>query len=360
MKYETNSGSFYNYLPGGCKFCRDGAKMVLFVTGLCHRDCFYCPVSEEKRQNDVTFANERPVFSNEDILCEAHSMGAQGTGITGGEPLLVLGRVLDHIRLLKHEFGPEHHIHLYTAGTPSREMLEQLYSAGLDEIRFHPGLDIWDRLEGSDHATSVEDAKNVGLDVGIEIPSLPGLHHVAVFALAHSIFLNLNELEFSPTNLNAMEQQGFSPVDDEGCAVAGSRQTAEAIVESCSGLHVHFCSSSFKDSVQLRKRLLRTARTTAREFDEVTPDGTLLYGVVEGEVERITGLLEQLDVPRDLYACKHGRVELGWWVLEDITDEIASEFSAWYEECYPTYERMVVEKTPLDNVDGFNSNANFY
>lgn len=360
MKYEMNSGSFNNYLPTGCKFCRDGAKMVLFVTGLCHRNCFYCPVSEEKRQNDVTFANERPVFSNEDIVCEARSMRAQGTGITGGEPLLVPERVLKYIRLLKHVFGPEHHIHLYTASIPSGKILEQLHSAGLDEIRFHPGLDMWDRLEGSGYAVSIEEAKKVGMDVGIEIPSLPGVHNVARFALEHGIFINLNELEFSQTNSNAMEQQGFCSVDDESSAVSGSRQTAEAIAENCSGLHLHFCSSGFKDRVQLRNRLLRTALTTAREFDEVTPDGTLLYGVVEGEVEHIIGLLEQLDVPRDLYERKRGRVELGWWVLEDIADEITSDFSASYEECYPTYRGMVVEKIPLDYADGFNRNANFY
>ncbi|MBW6517429.1 MAG: radical SAM protein [ANME-2 cluster archaeon] len=360
MKYETDSGSFYNYLPTGCTFCRDGAKMVLFVTGLCHRDCFYCPISEEKRQNDVTFANERPVLSDEDILCEARSMRAQGTGITGGEPLLMLERVLGYIRLLKGEFGPGHHIHLYTADIPSRETLGQLHSAGLDEIRFHPDMDTWDRLEGGDYAASIEEAKKVGMDVGIEIPSLPGAQHVADFALEHDIFINLNELEVSLTNLQAMDQQGFSTVNDEGCAVAGSRENAQAIVENCSGLHVHFCSSSFKDRVQLRKRLLRTAQTIAREFDEVTPDGTLLYGVVKGKAEGITGLLEHLDVPGNLYECTRGRIELGWWVLEDIADEIASGFSAWYEECYPTYGRMVVEKTPLDNADGFNINANFY
>ncbi len=354
MKYETESGSFYNYLGTGCKLCREGAKMVLFVTGLCHRDCFYCPVSEEKQQNDVTFANERPVLSDQDILCEAHSMQALGTGITGGEPLLVLERVLGYIRLLKDEFGPEHHIHLYTASTPIREILEQLHSAGLDEIRFHPDMDTWDRLDCSDLAASIEEAKTVGLDVGIEIPSLPGAQQVADFALEHSIFLNLNELEFSHTNSQAMKQHGFSTLNDDGCAVAGSRETAEAIMERCAGLHANFCSSSFKDGVQLRKRLLRTAQTTAREFDEVTLDGTLLYGVVEGEVGGIIGLLEQLDVPGNLYECTRGRLELGWWVLEDIADEIGSVFEAWYEECYPTYGRMVVEKTPLDNAGVFN------
>ena len=354
MKYENESGSFYNYLPPGCKLCRRGEKMVLFVTGLCHRDCFYCPVSEKKLRNDLTFANDRPVFSDKDILDEAHSMQALGTGITGGEPLLVLERVLEYIRLLKDEFGPEHHIHLYTARTPSKDVLDQLHSTGLDEIRFHPDPETWAQLAGSDLAASIEEAKASGLDVGIEIPSLPGAQNVADFALEHNIFLNLNELEFSPTNSQTLTQQGFTAVDDESSAVAGSKEVAQDIIEQSADLHANFCSSSFKDVVQLRMRLLRTAQTTAREFDEVTPDGTLLYGVIAGDANSIIGLLERLEVPGNLYESGQSRVEMGWWVLEDIADKIGSGFNAWYEECYPTYSRMVVEKIPLDNADAFN------
>ncbi len=74
----------------------------------------------------------------EDILEEARAIGALGTGITGGEPLLRLDYVLECIRALKSEFGPEHHIHLYSGILPEKGVLEKLKQAGLDEIRFHP------------------------------------------------------------------------------------------------------------------------------------------------------------------------------------------------------------------------------
>ena len=152
------SGSYYRFLPDGCLCCREGAKMVLFVTGLCHRNCFFCPLSEDRKNNDVTFANERFVLSDSDILDAARSMNAKGTGITGGEPLLKLESVLHYIALLKSTFGPTHHIHMYTSEAPTDEILEHLANAGLDEIRFHPPVEFWDKLPESPYHKSVSSA----------------------------------------------------------------------------------------------------------------------------------------------------------------------------------------------------------
>jgi pyruvate formate-lyase activating enzyme-like uncharacterized protein len=155
---RDESGSYNNFLTDGCRCCREGAKMVLFVTGICHRECFFCPLSEERKNLDVVFANERAVFSDADILEEARSMDSEGTGITGGEPLLELERVIRYIRLLKNEFGKEHHIHLYTSAAPAADVLKKLSDAGLDEIRFHPPAELWKNLPGSVYAESLKTA----------------------------------------------------------------------------------------------------------------------------------------------------------------------------------------------------------
>ncbi|MDR0768273.1 MAG: radical SAM protein [Methanosarcinales archaeon] len=155
---SDESGSYSNFLTDGCLCCREGAKMVLFVTGVCHRDCFFCPLSDERKDKDVIFANERAVFSDADVLEEARSMDAKGTGITGGEPLLEFEKVIHYIRLLKSTFGKSHHIHLYTSTAPSSDDLKELSAAGLDEIRFHPPIEIWDKLPDSAYAKSLKAA----------------------------------------------------------------------------------------------------------------------------------------------------------------------------------------------------------
>src|SRR2546428_8941847 len=73
-------------LPTGCGQCGKGAKLVLFVTGLCGYHCVYCPVSDEKMDRDVVYADEKRVTSDEDLLEEARAIRAEGVGITGGGP----------------------------------------------------------------------------------------------------------------------------------------------------------------------------------------------------------------------------------------------------------------------------------
>lgn len=348
---KDETGSFCCYLSEGCKLCQQGAKMVLFVTGLCPKSCFYCPLSDERRGKDLVFANERPVKSDEDLLKEAELMDALGTGITGGEPLLKIERVLHYIRLLKASFGKGHHIHLYTSLAPDRKTLEKLAEAGLDEIRFHPPQAVWGELRDSPYASALQNAKDLGMEAGIEIPSLEGAEKVAAFAEDTGIFLNLNELEFSDNNSEALLEKGFSLESDTSCAAAGSCVHAENAFHACK--KVHFCSSTYKDAVQLRKRFQRIAKNTAREFDEITEEGTLIYGVIDGgDRELAEEILREVEVPDELFEIKEEKIEIAWWVLEDLKDALKEELEPsgtklFIIERHPFEDGLVVELIPL-------------
>jgi pyruvate formate-lyase activating enzyme-like uncharacterized protein len=339
---NDNSGSFYNFLPEGCQMCYKGAKMVLFVTGICGKNCFYCPVSNERREKDIIFANERRVNRDEDLIEEAISMDALGTGITGGEPLLRLDRVIHYIKLLKKNFGRSHHIHLYTALAPNKGIIESLKKAGLDEIRFHPPQNLLPGIDRTYYRVSLKQAHELGLSVGIEIPSIT-CDLSGVISLLKEVdgFLNLNELEFSETNYSKLKNHGYVPVGDTSSAAIGSKEVSEALDYD----KLHFCSSRFKDAVQLRERFKRIAKRSARYFDEITEDGTLVYGIIEGSC---AGLLKEAGVQDEMYAVLDGTVEIAWWIAEDIASElkkIGCKVSV--IERYPMKNGMIAERTPL-------------
>jgi len=338
-------------LPRGCRLCRKGSKMVLLVTGRCALSCYYCPLSEAKKNRDVTYANELLVEKDEDVISEAEAIGARGTGITGGDPLMVMDRTVRYIRMLKERFGVAHHIHLYTA-TIDRESYLRLQEAGLDELRIHPPIDRWKDLSSLRIAESV---KGLEMKVGFEVPAVPGEKEglVALCRYAadnHLDFVNLNELEVSETNCQAMMERGFTVRSDVSSAMSGSQELAEEVVrEMGEVLPIHFCSSSFKDQVQLRERLKRRAKHVARPMDLVTSEGMILLGLVLDEPEKAMLILrEEFEVPDDLMHLdeKKKRLEVASWVLEDLAPSLP--FKCYLVEEYPTADRLEVERDPLN------------
>lgn len=337
-------------LAKGCEHCMKGSKMVLFITGKCKTGCYYCPVSFEKKMKDVIYANELKVSDKAEILEEAESMEATGTGITGGDPLIDTERTIRAIRLLKDRFGEDHHIHLYTS-TMDPEKVRMLIDSGLDEIRFHPPLALWNNMD----STPLSEIAKMDIDVGIEVPALPDHESEleALLSYASSIgirFVNLNELEFSESNYDMMDEHGYDLKDDISAAIAGSEETAFRMMEKFTDLPIHFCSSSFKDGVQLRNRLLRRANHIAKEYDIVTEDGTILKGLAYPEdlEEAAAFLKEEYEVPDSLIFIdsERNRLEVASWVLEELADELP--FKCYISEEYPTADRLEVERTPLN------------
>lgn len=363
--------AYIGKLPEGCRLCMRGAKLVLFVTGVCSGECFYCPLSEKRKNIDVSWANERPVKTPGDVLHEARRMNAEGAGITGGDPDKRRRRTLSYIRLLKEEFGKKFHIHMYTSNEIAKSGMRRLAAEGLDEIRFHvtSKKNVWN---------SIEDALDSGIETGIEIPAIPSGRRKSG-GLADAIpsgeswiietaerlksiggdFLNINELEVSETNLGEFRKRGYETKSELSYGIRGSEETALKVLKACSrlGLSMHYCSSGYKDSVQLRKRLIRTARNTAKAYEIVSKDGLLIKGVilservaVEDMKRRRKELIEKFRIPEKLIAVdmeKH-RIE--------TSPQIAEELAKFYRgsglryalvEEYPTADRLETEAVPL-------------
>jgi len=282
-----------------CEICWKGGKLVIFITGLCSRysTCFYCTISPEKRGKDWVFADEIKVREEADVLREARLIEAEGAGITGGEPTLVIDRVCRYVKILRENFGKGFDIHLYTnsVGIDS-DSLRRLESAGLDEIRFHT----WHKKDWE----KIRLALDFNFRVGAEMPAIPEktyerkLMELAIFLDsigAH--FLNINELEFSEGNRSNLLSKGYSVRTDSGVAVYGSKAVARKVleyIEKETGILGYFCSAEIKE-MQVLNRWRRRAKNVAKPYQHVTDQGTLVFGVIRGSVSKILEVKELLE-----------------------------------------------------------------
>ena len=154
----------------GCVLCHQGQRWSSLLPEVQPR-LLGCPLSRERKGRDVIFANEHQVTSPAGAIEVAESMSALGTGVTGGEPLLEVERVVDYCRALKEHFGPGHQIHLYTGLAPDEAVLRRLRGL-VDEIRLHPPREVWPCILETDYARSAVIARIWG-SLSIEVPSLP-------------------------------------------------------------------------------------------------------------------------------------------------------------------------------------------
>ena len=348
----------------GCIQCQMGSKLVLFITGHCHWMCDYCPLSENRREIDWMFANERRVEIGDwdAVIEEARAMNATGAGITGGDPVMARERVLEACKILKNEFGNDFHLHMYTSIPFKAEWAKDFAEAGLDEIRFH-FLD----LESEKYTETMAACIESGMLTGVEIPCEPDKENELMQLLETMRdmpvqFLNLNELEITVGNHDNMELRGFNLSDEITAGAAGSGELAtrmrdrvmaasigaadpeDGTVREPYPYHLKFCTATYKDSGQLRRRFIRRGEHTISPHEILTEDGTLLFGAVDCSLEDSEEWIEEIHtetgLPRRfmLYDSDNERIELPLSMAEELVGEIEAPISL--VEVHPTHERL--------------------
>jgi pyruvate formate-lyase activating enzyme-like uncharacterized protein len=334
-----------------------GEKLVLFVTGECAKDCFYCPISEERYSQAVIFANEVKVTKVDEAIAEAELSRAKGMGITGGEPLQELQCTLEFIRAFKDKFGKSFHIHLYT-GLESVPLnaVEQLLDAGLDELRLH-------RFKVGDDYQELRKLIKGRARLGLEIPVIPGMLKSLkdFFRQLDEIgidFINLNEMEFTSRNAPQLRKRGFKLDTDTIASVQDSEAEAIELLEWAAretSLNIHYCPLSLKDGAQLRNRFKRRARSIAKPFETISEEGLLVKGVIIPSDELgLTAIQEMLQkeyqVPPKYIWANEGksRIEITPSTARRLARQLkAKGLSVGIVEEYPIDTRFQVAYSPL-------------
>lgn len=354
---SRGNSPYTGQLTKGCRQCMKGAKLVLFITGKCPKDCYYCPISEERYNQDVIFANEIEVKEIEQAIAEAQLIDAMGMGITGGEPVLEVERIITYIRAFKQTFGESFHIHLYTGLEPvPLEAIRQFVDAGLDELRLH-------RFDVGEDYIGLQKILKGKTKLGLEIPVIPGMlqqlkNLLQQFNSLGIDFINLNEMEFSDLNAQKLRQRGFKLDADTIAAVQSSEEEALELLEWAAketSLNIHYCPLALKDGTQLRNRFKRRAKNIVKPFERISQEGLLVKGVIIPKTEMC--LTDVQEILEDEYHIQSdqiwinelkNRIETSTRVIRRIAKRLKAQgFDVGIVEEYPIATRFQVSYSPL-------------
>ena len=342
-------------LPNGCKLCRRGAQLFFLISGKCCENCYYCSLTKDKRGEDIILANERPITNFAGVMLEKTNMDALGAAITGGDPLATIDHTIEYITNMKKEFGEKFYIHLYTSGRfATEENLQKLSDAGLDEIRFHP--------QNKEQERNIEKALLHEWTVGAEIPIIPGNKKKTIKfldyleSLEFVKFCNFNELEATEANFENLTKRGLQLKTEDSSAIEGSEALALEILEETDyNFSLHYCSSTTKDSVQFRNRLLRTAKVVKQPYEEIQ-DGMLVKAVISVPKyliaeELVEAMIEEYEIEQEMVFLRPDKnIETSWYIADVLKDVLyeryeLTDIDVIYE--YPTYGRTIIAKGSL-------------
>jgi pyruvate formate-lyase activating enzyme-like uncharacterized protein len=280
-------------LSPGCVICQDGGWGCNLINRLCTRDCFFCkrwhtPKTElDPETEGCSFpdANAHAKF----VRC----LGVRGIGFSGGEPLLVPDRLLNHLQMMRKEFGESLYLWMYTNGdlvTP--DLMKELGHAGLNEIRFNLAARDYD-------LTPLVIAKAHIPAVTVEIPAIPEdfermkplmkeMQEVGVD------FLNLHQLTVESQNWRFLLNRPYRLNCGVSLCVHESELCAlQLMLYACeSGLRlpVNYCSSIYKLRFQQRGYRARRGMAMSEPFEEITQTGHLRTLKVRSSREQIATL----------------------------------------------------------------------
>jgi len=333
----------FGKLSRGCELCFQGKKSVLFVTGICPRNCIYCPVSPMKKNKDIVYINELKTKNTDELLQEIKLSNSSGVGITGGDPLSKLSRTTSLIKKLKKKFGKKFHIHLYTSlNLLDDKTIKKLQNSGLDELRVHP--DLFNKKNWN----KINFVSKKFKEVGIEIPVLPNYEkqilELIEFAKDKVNFFNLNELEYAIDKEKIYANQKWKV--HQNYEVAGSEKLAKEILSYFKNLRIHYCSARFKDSVQFRERLKQRAKKVAKKFDEISDDGLLIRGAVCGNKKKLSEIKKELIKIKKSFSIDDKKQRIIFGI--ETAKKLAKKFKGIFiTEEYPTSDSQEVYREVL-------------
>jgi pyruvate formate-lyase activating enzyme-like uncharacterized protein len=303
-------------LSPGCLICGNGGWGCNFINTLCTRNCFYCP-QKRSRKEERDSQTDGIIFKNpQEHINFIKTFQIRGVGFSGGEPLLVLDRLLAHIKAIREEFGNSLYLWVYTNGDLiNRRTLKQLGTAGVDEIRFDLSARKYD-------LAPVAMTKGHIPTVTVEIPAIPEDLELVQSLLGRMEqvgvnFLNLHQLYATRYNYQKLIRRPYHFLHQHNIPVFESEISALKLLlfvrEHQVQLPINYCCSSYKNRFQFREGRTRQARTVLRGFEEITDAGYIRSFKVADATEKMESMIRRLkkaNCPPAQWQCHERKTEV--------------------------------------------------
>lgn len=303
-------------LSPGCLICGNGGWGCNFINALCTRNCFYCPQKRSVKEEHDSQTDSIIFKTPQDHINFIKTFQIKGVGFSGGEPLLVLDRLLAHIKAIREELGDSLYLWVYTNGDLiNRRTLKKLREAGVDEIRFDLSARKYD-------LAPVVMAKEHIPTVTVEIPAIPEDMELvqSLLGMMEKVgvnFLNLHQLYASKHNYKKLVRRQYHFLHQHSIPVFESELSALKLLlfarEHQVQLPINYCCSSYKNRFQSRDGRTRQARTVLQGFEEITDAGYIRSFKVSDSIEKMESMVRRLqkaNCPPAQWQCHERKTEV--------------------------------------------------
>lgn len=219
LVFEDGNKTVYTSSPclelsKGCRACKNGTWLCVFVGYDCNASCKFCP---QDKSDDVLHSSDHPLIVGEQLISDVKfyidkfdSNIIEGVSYSGGEPLMFLEKVLD-IANFTTQRRPNVYQWIYTNGIlVSEDILKKLSASGIKEIRF----DLAATSFNERILAKLEMSKKIIGKVTVEVPSIP---EVSEKLIKNNILATL--VDYGVDQLNLAELLLAQPINWETYAV---------------------------------------------------------------------------------------------------------------------------------------------
>lgn len=302
-------------LSPGCLICDSGGWGCNFINGLCTRHCFFCPIDRSGKEERESITDGIRFKNPAEHISFLKLFQIRGVGFCGGEPLLVLDRLLSHLTAIRQEFGNSMYLWMYTNGDRvDRSVLRNLQDAGLDEIRFDLSARNYD-------LAPLVLSKEYIPTVTVEIPAIPEDFDLLKGLLVEMervgvSFLNLNQLMASENNYKALRKRHYHFLHQPNIPVFESELCALKLLlfarEHGIQLPINYCCAAYKQRYGVHARTRENA-VVRKGFEENTSAGYIRSFRVRDSRDKIESMvrrLEEAHCPAGLWQCDERKTEV--------------------------------------------------